>query len=178
MKTVLLVTGGLGFVGLIGYAVWAATQPVVLPGVEVPVMENIFHIQPGQAPESYNSDPPTSGQHWAEPASAGFYTKAPPDEQLVHNLEHGYVVIYYNCAGLTEQECKRLQDDVRGTMALAGVTDLTGSPKTIAAPRPDMDARIAATSWGRLYTSPELDRDELLAFVQHFRNLAPEPAAP
>jgi len=141
-------------------------------------MENIFHIQPGQAPEPYNSDPPTSGQHWAEPAATGFYQEAPPDEQLVHNLEHGYVVIYYNCTDLVEQECTQLQDNVRATMTRAGVTELTGTPKTIAAPRPDMDPRIAATGWGRLYTSPELDRDELLAFIQHFRNLAPEPAAP
>ena len=166
------------FVGLIAYAVWAATRPVVLPGVEVPIMNNIFHIQPGEPHEPYNSDPPTSGQHWVEPAEAGFYSSAPADEQLIHNLEHGYVVIYYNCTALDESRCTALKDGIRDTMAEAGNTELTRTPKTIAAPRPGMDAQVAATSWGRLYKSSELDRQELLTFIQDFRNLAPEGNIP
>jgi hypothetical protein len=45
--------------------------------------------------------PPSSGQHFEIPAtvnSRGFYTTkdSPPVEQLVHNLEHGYTVAWYD----------------------------------------------------------------------------------
>ena len=36
-----------------------------------------------------------------------------PDEQLVHNLEHGYVIVYFSCSGLSERACGNLQNDIR-----------------------------------------------------------------
>jgi len=53
------------------------------------------HIDEGAAHDPYNSDPPTSGPHYATPADAGFYPSALQTEQVVHNLEHGQVVIWY-----------------------------------------------------------------------------------
>ena len=90
----------LGYVGL------QALKP--RPGVNVPVMA-VRHIQVGEQHEPYNSDPPTSGPHYAQPAQAGFYDEALPDEQLVHNLEHGYIVIWYNCARLEGTACNALK---------------------------------------------------------------------
>lgn len=47
---------------------------------------------------TYNSNPPTSGQHTETWVKSGIY-KAPQSEgELLHSLEHGYVVIHYNCA--------------------------------------------------------------------------------
>jgi len=45
----------------------------------------------------YNSNPPTSGQHnenWIRP---GVYDAPQLDEMLVHSLEHGYIIVSYNC---------------------------------------------------------------------------------
>lgn len=48
----------------------------------------------------YDQVPPSSGSHWAVPvlSSRPFYTSkdAPAIEQLVHNLEHGYTVLWYD----------------------------------------------------------------------------------
>lgn len=49
----------------------------------------------------YAQVPPSSGRHFSIPAtvnSRGFYTTSdtPPVEQLVHNLEHGYTVAWYD----------------------------------------------------------------------------------
>jgi hypothetical protein len=48
----------------------------------------------------YPHSPPAFGQHWAEQAPPGttFYTveDRPEVEQLVHNLEHGYTVLWYD----------------------------------------------------------------------------------
>ena len=43
----------------------------------------------------YDSNPPTNGRHFVVPADDGEYSDAPTDEQLVHNLEHGRVIIWF-----------------------------------------------------------------------------------
>src|SRR3989344_7970741 len=53
------------------------------------------HIQEGIAFSGYNSNPPTSGDHYQNPAPARFYDKELSDEQIVHNLEHGHIWIAY-----------------------------------------------------------------------------------
>lgn len=56
----------------------------------------------------YTSAPPTSGPHYNVPASFNrkFYTPddSPEIERLVHNLEHGYSILWYDPAVLDEQE--------------------------------------------------------------------------
>ncbi len=56
----------------------------------------------------YTSAPPTSGPHYAVPASFNrkFYTPSdtPEIERLVHNLEHGYTVLWYDASVLEDQE--------------------------------------------------------------------------
>jgi Protein of unknown function (DUF3105) len=51
-------------------------------------------------PISYDQAPPEYGPHWPEPATwtRHFYTadERPPLEQLVHNLEHGYTIVWYD----------------------------------------------------------------------------------
>lgn len=53
----------------------------------VPVGENV----------DYNSNPPTSGKHYADWIRSGIYETPQDDRNLVHSLEHGYVVMSYNC---------------------------------------------------------------------------------
>jgi hypothetical protein len=63
------------------------------------------HIGPGTAsPDktsaTYDTVPPSHGQHFAQPDVSGrdFYTAddRPPLETLVHNLEHGYTILWYD----------------------------------------------------------------------------------
>lgn len=46
---------------------------------------------------TYNSNPPTSGNHFAIWAKRGAYPYPISDGHLLHSLEHGYVEISYNC---------------------------------------------------------------------------------
>ena len=67
-----------------------------LPGTAYPI-QGREHI-PLDAPHlPYNSNPPTSGPHYESPVPWGVYDHELPDEQLVHNLEHGGVWVSYNC---------------------------------------------------------------------------------
>ncbi len=55
--------------------------------------------QPNVTKVSYSTVPPSSGQHFVTPAldGRGFYTSqdSPAVETLVHNLEHGYTILWY-----------------------------------------------------------------------------------
>jgi hypothetical protein len=68
----------------------------MLPGELIPSLGN-EHIDNVNSPHQvYNSDPPTSGPHTKEIAPWGIHTTPIPKEILVHNLEDGGIVIYYN----------------------------------------------------------------------------------
>jgi hypothetical protein len=172
------VSAGLAFAALIIYLAWKENQPIPRTGEDMPIMANTGHIQPVQSHEPYNSDPPTSGPHYEDPAEAGFYAEAPPDEQLIHNLEHGYVIIWYNCSSLTQNQCERLQPQIREAMQSAGVSSRTRTSKLIAVPRPTMDMQLALTTWGRLDKFDAFDRERILNYIRAFRDDAPEPNAP
>lgn len=165
------------FVALLVYAAWAAMKPEPVLGQEIPIA-GAEHIPEGQRATDHNSDPPTSGQHYAQPAEAGFYEEAPPDERLIHNLEHGHIVVYYNCSGLSETACEDLKGGIRQAMEAAGVVPSTRTLKIVAVPRPGMENMITYTGWGKLYRADSLDQEEFLLFVRQNRNRGPEPQAP
>jgi hypothetical protein len=79
-----------------------------------------------------------------------------PLEIQVHNLEHGGVLIQYNCK----------------TPCAALVTELTriarARPYVIVAPYPWMDARIALTAWGRIDTMTDLDLPRIERFIDAY----------
>ena len=67
------------------------------------------HIAIGASHLHYNSNPPTSGPHYLQPAPWGIYQHELPDEALVHNLEHGGIWISYNNIDqATKQEIEAL----------------------------------------------------------------------
>lgn len=151
---------------LVGVVVWSiqkANQPV--PGQAMPI-QGQEHIALGQSHPPYNSDPPTSGWHYDQPADAGFYEAALPDEQIVHNLEHGHVIISYDCSKLVD--CEGVKADLRR------VVERFQRWKVIAVARENADAAIALTAWGRIDKLETYDEDRIVAFVRHWRDRGPE----
>jgi hypothetical protein len=122
------------------------------------------HIAVGDMHPAYNSNPPTGGWHYANPAETGVYTDPLPDETVVHNLEHGQIWISYRDAGDPAlDELRTIQSQYPGTV--------------IVTYRPADDTRFAVASWGRLLTLDELDTDQIYAYILRFRNQSPEPLA-
>lgn len=165
-------------VALFGFLIWDAVQPAA--GESVPIMANSeAHVPEGQDPGPFNSDPPTSGPHYAGEFDAGFYeepsseTRVPyPEGYLGHNLEHGYVIYWYNCGLLDESECTELKDQIKTSMADNGRT------KLIAFPRASLVVPVVMTSWGQMQRFNTFDEDQARKFVSTNRNHAPEPNAP
>ena len=166
---------GIVVIALLGYIIWSLVRPRL--GQSIPQQART-HIQASDPHEPYNSDPPTSGAH-AGTVQADFYEEAPPDENLVHNLEHGYIILWYNCSQLDEAQCQTLKAQIQGMMDRARpVTIATGTKKLIAAPRPTMDSMLTLTSWGHLYKLNSFEEADIMQFINDFRNQAPEPGAP
>uniref|UniRef100_A0A832E0N6 DUF3105 domain-containing protein n=1 Tax=candidate division WWE3 bacterium TaxID=2053526 RepID=A0A832E0N6_UNCKA len=128
------------------------------------------HIAVGTARE-YNSNPPTSGPHYAEWTRAGIYDQPIEDGYLIHSLEHGYVIMSYRCEQLTgggEQVCKEFQDK------LGALAEDLGIKKLIVVPRPTLDVPLALTAWTRLLKLEAVDEPQIRSFVHTFRNAGPE----
>jgi hypothetical protein len=173
-----LIWGGLAAVVLIvvGVIAWPALRPA--EGEAVPVFSR-DHVETGTDPGPYRTNPPTGGAHYAEPLEAGFYEQADveglgdyPEGHLVHNLEHGYVVFWYNCDLLDQAGCEDLKAGIREVM------DGFDNFKVIAFPWPSMDTPVVLTSWGRILRMEDFNTRQARSFVSANQNRAPEPQAP
>jgi hypothetical protein len=106
----------------------------------------------------YNSNPPTSGPHAVAPAAFKVYDFAVPKENLVHNMEHGGVVIWYST---TNAGAIALLAQIAGDALAAGKL-------VVMSPYPDMEAdSIAITSWTRLdkFKSADLTPQRVQDFI-------------
>jgi len=153
--------------------------PTLPPGETIGTLqpdEGTAHIPVGQIAH-YNTEPPTSGEHWSSstppaPAPWGVKDAMLPREITTHNLEHGGIVIAYN--GLSPQEVDQLK---------SLVTQLRRQyNKIVLEPFPPLtDAKVAITSWRWLLKLPGIDQTKLTQFVQkHYAdpNYAPEANIP
>jgi hypothetical protein len=163
-------------VALLVYVIASASRPAQAQGEAVTVMPDSSHVPDGTDPGPYNTDPPTSGRHYNDPLEASFYEEgqvqgAYPVGHVVHNLEHGYVVFWYNCAQ-AGGDCTELKSQIKG------VLDAEKNFKVIAFPWSSTDVPIVLTSWGRMLKMEKFDPQVAEDFVQQNRNKAPEPDAP
>ncbi len=86
---------GVVTVGVFGWFGWYVTRPV--PGMKMEE-QGREHVTPeAVATFAYNSNPPTSGQHLPVWVKAGVYDRPQSEGELIHALEHGYIIISYNC---------------------------------------------------------------------------------
>ena len=120
----------------------------------------------------YSSDPPVGGHHYEVWMDPGLYEEVVEDGYLVHNLEHGYVIIWYNCDDLSGGECDTLKGDIQS------VIDYFDGYKVIGTPRPGMSTVLALTSWGRLARLDAFDFALIVEFIERYQEDSPEPNAP
>ncbi|MDQ3076394.1 MAG: DUF3105 domain-containing protein [bacterium] len=126
--------------------------------------QKVSHIKSGENHEAYNSNPPTSGAHWADQAPWGVHDKPLVDEQAVHNLEHGGIWISYK-----EVDEETLANLVKIAKANSG--------SVILSPREGNDANIVLASWTRLEKIDSYDKNKILEFISLNKNNSPEPLA-
>lgn len=145
---------------------WLIISSFVTKGADYSVAIAVLgreHIQEGTPFAGYNSNPPTSGPHYPNPAPIRFYDRALPDEQVVHNLEHGNVWISYK-PNLSKEIIKILKGFSGGN--------------TIVTPRSANDFDIALAAWGRLdkfnAENGRIDKQRIKDFIIRYQNKGPE----
>jgi hypothetical protein len=153
-------------------ALAAARQQAGSTGVTEYAEAGRTHIDPNQQPSNWNSTPPTSGDHLAGTIPAGVYDSEQDERAIVHNLEHGYVVIQYR--GIPEDQVSQLRQFVN---------ERSGS-KLILAPYSGLERDgVALTAWRNLETMQRVNLDVVKAFVDDYmvpggaKSRAPEPFA-
>jgi Protein of unknown function (DUF3105) len=147
-----------------------AAGPTTLPGcasLEAPTDEGRAHIANGET-ASYESYPPTSGPHTVTPAAPGWYDEAPPVEQLVHSLEHGFIVVYRSDLRAADEADLRARFDVLVTEGFGGL---------ISVPDPSIKDPMTLTAWNRLQRCVRADPDAFEGFVRAHYAQAPEARA-
>ena len=93
------------------------------------------HINNPDANVDYNSFPPSSGPHYAQPAPWNLYSDPVKQTILVHNLEHGGIVIQYG-KGVSQSDVDKIDSFYQG--------DPYG---LVVAPYAKLGNKIAATAW-------------------------------
>ena len=117
-------------------------------------------------PGGYNTVPPTSGQHWGAWSDCGFYNYPLPDELLVHNLEHGNIIVSYNLDD--ESEIAALRNAV-DAIPLAAEYAIVRRYHAIP------DGMVTLTTWGVLDRMLGVDPERIARFFRDFPgNTGPE----
>jgi hypothetical protein len=124
------------------------------------------HLKDGAPFDRYNSTPGTSGPHWGTPADPGYYGTRVPEPALVHNMEHGQVVVYYHA--LKRKDLHRVQQYVlKAKGAVIGARAPVG-----------VDAPITLAAWTTLQTCDGFSEPLVDAFRRKFQGKGPEKVYP
>jgi hypothetical protein len=172
---------------LLGWLLYLSTRP--LPGVKQ-VDLGREHVPVGTE-VTYNTNPPTSGSHYEDWTRAGVFTEPKDDRNLVHSLEHGYIIMSYKCnpglsqtgelaessssaeasnsAELTSQaECDERK------AKLEEIYNQKCKSKLIVIARPNLDTSYAVTAWNFLDKFDDFDKKRIEKFIDAHRDNGPE----
>ena len=140
-----------------------------------------FHILP-PATVSYNHNPPTSGCHYSiasqAPVLPGAYPSNAviPPEYWVHNLEHGYIVVLYNCPQGCDSDFQKLVAWRKTLPPDPAANGAIPYAKVVILPWPSMDKKFAAVSWDYYEGFDSLDITKIQDFYDNHVGHSPEGA--
>jgi len=138
-----------------------------------------FHVDPSLKVQ-YNHDPPTSGCHYSianqAPVPPGAYNQEIPAEYWVHNLEHGYVVVLFNCPTGCDSDFQKLVQWRKGLPPDPAGNGQIPYAKVVVLPWHTMPVKFAAVSWDYYQGWDSLDISKVQAFYDNHVGHAPEGA--
>jgi hypothetical protein len=160
----------------IAWLAWSLTQgdrefrqlseegQMVLSEVESVASEGVADHVPQGSAVNYATETPTAGAHYPTPSAPGYYEKSQPPGNLVHALEHGNIVVYYDQPSpqvlhTLERWASRYQDEWSGL---------------IVTPLPGLGEEIILTAWTKKLRLPRFDAAATAAFIDRFRGRGPE----
>lgn len=123
----------------------------------------------------YEEDPPVSGPHYNLPQGNGFYDTPVQPGHLVHSMEHGCVIIYYDQARLSKSAIDRIKKFVTDNPG----HDDDGTPTpyfaaVIAVPTTDTRYPVILTAWQHRLRMSGFDATRIQKFIDDFIGKGPE----
>jgi len=170
---ILVVIGLLGLVMLAGVLIWlsqrggGSSQEVAEAmraagcTYQTATAEGREHVRDGTTVK-YRTFPPTSGNHFAVPVVWGAYDAPVEPERVVHNLEHGGIVIEYG-----KDVPQATVDELRAEYQ----SDPNG---LVLAPLPSLGNQFAFTAWTHLAKCRSFDKNAFETFRDAYRAKGPE----
>lgn len=125
-----------------------------LGGVHTPPFDYVHDVVIAGEPERV---PPTSGNHLGQWSPYGFLGDTLIPEAVVHNMEHGAVVLWFQ------------PDDPVLAAQVNQLVRAVGSQCIVAGMYRDMTFTIVATVWGRVLPLRSYDETQLRAFISEYR---------
>lgn len=156
-------------IGLFSAVYWALSSSPKLEDdeineVKVPIMATEHTGNTDDV--EYNSNPPTSGPHYTDwHKDWKFYDSELPIGGLIHNMEHGGIVVFYqpHLSQETKDLIKEFTEDEQ---------------KVIASANTEIPAPIALAAWGVYEYFDDFDEVTMNAFYKRNRNRSPENVYP
>lgn len=150
-----LITAGVVLL-IAGFIVMNRVQSANLPGERFADQGNTHIADTSTDHPAYNSNPPTSGWHIGNITSWGSYDYVVPDEVLLHNMEDGGVILWYQMGAHEENlaNIERLEEVAQGYR------------RTVIAPRQDLETPYALTAWQRKQNFEAVNETEMRAFLE------------
>ena len=100
--------------------------------------------------------------------NAGVYTKPIPSERAVHNMEHGGVIVWYNCRTarktLTQTQCDELYRNLYSTTQPL----IDAGKEIVVSNYTGMNHIIALTAWTKPQTLEQFDLVEINKFIKNY----------
>lgn len=135
------------------------------------------HIEFGSpSPIAYNSIPPTSGPHYAGLRQWQIYDEPIRYEEMVHNMEDGGVIVYYQC----EEECPELVEQLteivqpyidRGQHVAMLPNQPGWSINNGQSLHEDIGAPIVLTAWTKMLKLDEFDAERIESFIRRYEGI-------
>ena len=141
----------------------AAEGQAALSGVESIPTDGRRHLDPGET-YIYRSNFPTSGPHDTVWVTPGVYGTAQKPTQVVHALEHGNIVIYYD------------KPAAAGWETLTSWAELYDEQWSgiVMTPAAGLGEAIVLTAWTKLLRLDTIDLAAAAAFIDAYRGRGPE----
>ncbi|MBI3242785.1 MAG: DUF3105 domain-containing protein [Chloroflexi bacterium] len=148
-------------------------RPDVNPAEQIIPSESAGHVDV-DTPLIFKHYPPSSGTHYGTTMpNLGFYDQPWPEGYWVHNLEHGDVVVLYNCG----DDCANLKAQLKALVDKAPQRRCP-TPKLIVLPYSQgMTTPISVIAWGRQLDVAEYDEKAILDFYKRYEDRGPETVA-
>jgi hypothetical protein len=110
--------------------------------------EGFTHV-PCTTNVGYQTEPPSSGNHYACWAAYQTYSAPIPWGNVMHSLEHGAIAFVYNCPDGCAADVASIQAFIDGLPLDSDCAPTLGKNRIILMPDPDpnLGARFAASSW-------------------------------